>query len=110
MKEKVKYFANLIEPYKDKYGSIIPTTKRFNVESKPNKNIKKFYSTFGKDAKHKNFQIIKANYPNSFSQLDYILKHKEIIIQYGHGSAEFESVPCRLFKEIIKTEEEIVEL
>lgn len=119
MKEKVEYYAQLLEPYRNKYGSYIPITKKIKVESKFNEHIKSFYESFGKDASQESviyhfggysWRTKPANYPNDFTELDYVKKHKEVIIEYGHGSAEFESVPCKLFKKTTITNEIIEEL
>ena len=108
--EKVIYYAQLVEPYKDKYNHIIPTTKKIDVTSRPAKFTRDHYACFGKDATCKGFQVIKADYPEDFTELDYVKKHHEIIVQYGHGSAEFESVPCRLFKKTIISTEIVEEI
>lgn len=119
MKENIEYYATLVEPFKDKYGIVTPITREFRVSNKKSESIRSFYSQYGKEAKwHRlksngpfiGYSIDKADYPKDFTELDYVLKHKEIIVQYGNSSAEFKSVPCKLFKRITRTEEEIVEL
>ena len=119
MKEKIEYYATLVKPFKDKYGIVTPITREFRVSNKKSESIRSFYSQYGKEARwdclktngvFMGYTIERANYPEDFTELDYVLKHKEIIVQYGNGGAEFKSVPCKLFKRIIRTEEEIVEL
>jgi len=100
MKEKISYYAQLVTPYKNKYNHIIPTSKKIAIEYIPNKCTRSFYQSFGKE----------RNLPEVFTELDYVMKHREVIIQYGHGSGEFESVPCRLFKKITVINETIKEL
>lgn len=119
MKEKIEYYATLVKPFKDKYGIVTPITREFRVSNEKSESIRSFYSQYGKEARwdclktngvFMGYTIERANYPKDFTELDYVLKHKEIIVQYGNSSAEFKSVPCKLFKRIIRTEEEIVEL
>lgn len=108
--EKVTYYAQLVEPYVDKYGKTISPNKKIEIKTAPCKFTREFYSCFGKDAIHEDFSVIKVNYPEDFTELDYVKKHHEIVVQYGHGSAEFESVPCKLFKKTIISQETIIEI
>lgn len=108
--ERVTYYAQLVEPYVDKYNSIIPTTKKIKVIDYPNEYIRDHYAFFGKDASYEGIRVKKADYPENFTQLDYVKKYHEIIIQYGHGGAEFESVPCKLFKKVTISKETIIEI
>ena len=110
METKIRYYAQLVSPYKDKYGGIIPTSKKLNVRTVPNKYVTRLYEGYGKEAKHEivnhpyiaMWNITKANYPDDFTELDYVKKHHEILIAYGNGSAELISLPCKLFKEITR--------
>ena len=116
METKIRYYAQLISPYKNKYGEVIPTSKKIDVRTVPNKHITRIYECYGKEARHERvdhpyiamWNITKAQYPEDFTELDYVKKHHEIVIAYGNGSAELISLPCKLFKEItrIKTEYE----
>ena len=118
MKTKTRYYAQLISPYENKYGGIIPTDKKIEVIAIPNGHKKCLFEKYGKDAKSERidntyvlaWNITKANYPDDFTELDYVKKHHEIIISYDHGSAEWISLPCKLFKEITKTETEYKEI
>ena len=118
METKIRYYAQLISPYKNKHGGIIPTSKKIEVRTVSNKHVTRLYEGYGKEAKHERvdhpyiamWNITKANYPDDFTELDYVKKHHEIIISYGHGSAEWISLPCKLFKEITKTETEYKEI
>ena len=111
MGTKIRYYAQLISPYKNKYGEIIPTSKKIEVRTVPNKHITRLYESYGKEAKHERvdhpyiamWNITKAQYPEDFTELDYVKKHHEVVIAYGNGSAELISLPCKLFKEITKT-------
>ena len=111
METKIRYYAQLISPYKNKYGGIIPTSKKIEVRTVPNKHITRLYESYGKEAKHERiphpyifgWSIEKANYPEDFTELDYVKKHHEIVISYGNGSAEWISLPCKLIKEISRT-------
>ena len=110
METKIRYYAQLISPYKNKYGGIIPTSKKIEVRTVPNKHITRLYEVYGKDSKHERiphpyilgWSIEKAKYPEDFTELDYVKKHHEIVIAYGNGSAELISLPCKLFKEITR--------
>ena len=118
METKTRYYAQLISPYKNKYGGIIPTSKKIEVRTVPNKHITRLYEVYGKESKHERvdhsyiamWDITKADYPEDFTELDYVKKHHEILIAYGNGSAELISLPCKLFKEITKTETEYEEI
>ena len=118
METKTRYYAQLISPYKDKYGEIIPTSKKIEVRTVPNKHITRLYESYGKESKHERiphphilrWSIEKVNYPEDFTELDYVKKHHEILIAYGNGSAELISLPCKLFKEVTKTETEYEEI
>jgi len=119
MEKKIEYYATLVNPFKDKYGAIIPTTKKIKVKSENDIHLKNLYASYGKEARYESYdtyfyifgsKIIKADYPDSFTELDYVLRHKEILIKYGHSNAEYESVPCKIFKKITRIEEEIIEL
>jgi len=110
MKTKIRYYAQLISPYKNKYGEIIPTSKKIEIRTVPNKHITRLYESYGKESKHERvdhpyiamWNITKAQYPEDFTELDYVKKHHEIVIAYGNGSAELISLPCKLFKEITR--------
>ena len=110
METKIRYYAQLISPYKNKYGGIIPTSKKIEVRTVPNKYITRLYEVYGKESKHERiphpyifmWSIEKAKYPEDFTELDYVKKHHEILIAYGNGSAELISLPCKLFKEVTR--------
>ena len=89
--ENVKYYVNLITPYKDKYGRIISTKNKISVLTVHFKE----YIYFGKcDEEFLN------KFTHEFIELDYVKNYHKVLIQYGHGSGEFELVPCKLFKEV----------
>lgn len=94
-----KYFVKLLKPYVNKYGNTTSVNKKIYIKHILNNCLTKLY---------KNFTDIKT--PDDFTELDFVKKHKKVLFQYGHGSGEYELVPCKLFKETIFTIKHINEI